>query len=239
MTKQEHKLTTIAFDADDTLWVNETIFSEAQERCKSIASKFIAPDELHSRLYAIELRNLEYFGYGIKGFMLSMIETLIEISNSKVSATDIHRIIDLGKEMIQHPVHLLDGVEETLEILSKEYELMIITKGDLFDQESKIARSGLADIFDKIEIVSDKTPTQYQKVLAKYGIDINHMCMVGNSVKSDILPICNLGGLAIHIPFHTTWVHEKVEPHETEGHRYYELADITLVPDLVKNLDAS
>lgn len=236
MKKDQHKLTTLAFDADDTLWVNEPIFSEAQERCKSIASQFMAPEDLNSKLYEIELKNLEYFGYGIKGFMLSMIETLIQVSDSNISARDVRKIIELGKEMIQHPVHLIEGVEDTLQTLGKDYELMIITKGDLFDQESKIARSGLGDLFDKMEIVSDKTPEHYSRVLAKYQIPIDNMCMIGNSLKSDILPICALGGHAIHIPFHTTWVHERVEPHHTEGKKYYELADITLVPDLIRNL---
>lgn len=226
---------TIAFDADDTLWVNEPIYNQTQERLKSLIEKFVTPEVLEQRLYQTEIKNLRLFGYGIKAFMLSMVETAIELSNGKISGEEIGRIIDLGKEMIQHPVQVLPNVKESLEQLQGDFELMIITKGDLFDQESKIARSGLADFFSKIEIVSEKDETSYKKVLSKHGIAIHEFIMIGNSLKSDVLPVFNIGGKAIHIPFHTTWQHETIEAHHFNGIEYQELPDISLVPGFFKN----
>lgn len=226
---------TIAFDADDTLWVNEPIYNQTQERLKSLIEKFVTPEVLEQRLYQTEIKNLRLFGYGIKAFMLSMVETAIELSNGKISGEEIGRIIDLGKDMIEHPVQVLPNVKESLEQLQSDFELMIITKGDLFDQESKIARSGLADFFSKIEIVSEKDETSYKKVLSKHGIAIHEFIMIGNSLKSDVLPVFNIGGKAIHIPFHTTWQHETIEAHHFNGIEYQELPDISLVPGFFKN----
>lgn len=226
---------TIAFDADDTLWVNEPIYNQTQERLKSLIEKFVTPEVLEQKLYQTEIKNLRLFGYGIKAFMLSMVETAIELSNGKISGEEIGRIIDLGKDMIEHPVQVLPNVKESLEQLQSDFELMIITKGDLFDQESKIARSGLADFFSKIEIVSEKDETSYKKVLSKHGIAIHEFIMIGNSLKSDVLPVFNIGGKAIHIPFHTTWQHETIEAHHFNGIEYQELPDISLVPGFFKN----
>jgi putative hydrolase of the HAD superfamily len=227
---------TIAFDADDTLWVNEPIFTQVQENCKELLKDYVEPEKMEEKLYQTELRNLKHFGYGIKGFMLSMIETAIELSEGKIDGLAIQKIIDLGKEMIAHPIHLLDNVLETIELLKNEYELMIITKGDLFDQESKIARSGIADYFQYIEIVSEKDLGAYQKILQRYQIKVQDFLMVGNSLKSDILPICALGAQAVHIPYHTTWVLEQVSEHQVNGLIYKELADISLLPAYLKNL---
>lgn len=220
----------IAFDADDTLWVNETIFTHTQEKCKALLSSYVAPEMMEEKLYETERQNLRHFGYGIKGFMLSMIESAIQLSESKISASEIQEIINLGKEMISHPVHLLTHVEETIRILSEEFELMIITKGDLFDQESKIARSGMADFFKYVEIVSEKDRSSYQQVMLRNRIDIREVLMVGNSLKSDILPICELGGRAVHIPFHTTWVLEQIASHHLEHIRYDTLTHIGQLP---------
>ena len=228
-------ITTIAFDADDTLWVNEPIYTKTQEKCKSIIASFVDPEVLEEKLYQTEIKNLRLFGYGIKGFMLSMIETAIELSEGKITGEEIQQIIDLGKDMIEHPVNVLPNVKESLEQLHHEFELMIITKGDLFDQESKIARSGLAHYFSKVEIVSEKDELTYKNVLTKHHIDIQEFIMIGNSLKSDVLPIFNLGGTAIHIPFHTTWQHETVEAHQFNGIEYHELPDISLVSDYLKN----
>ncbi len=227
-------LRVIAFDADDTLWVNEPIFTEAQERCKAVLEPYVKAEVLETQLYQTEIRNLKLFGYGIKGFMLSMIETAIELSEGKVSGAEIQQLIDLGKEMLQHPVQLLPNVAETIEQLGQTYELMIVTKGDLFDQESKIARSGIADYFSKVEIVSEKDEKNYASILKRNQINPDEFMMVGNSLKSDILPVCKIGARAVHIPFHITWAHETVELHHVEGISYQELADISLLPALLK-----
>ncbi len=226
----------LAFDADDTLWVNEPIFTKTQERCKSLLEKFVAPGVMEEKLYETEIKNLRLFGYGVKGFMLSMIETAIELSEGKIGGNEIQQVIDMGKEMIEHPINLLPNVKETIEQLKGKYEMMVITKGDLFDQESKIARSGLADYFTKIEIVSEKNVGTYSGVFSRNNIDIKEVLMIGNSLKSDVLPICELGGHAIHIPYHTTWVHETISSHQTNGFVYKELADIGMLPNYLKRL---
>jgi putative hydrolase of the HAD superfamily len=228
-------LRVIAFDADDTLWVNEPIFTEAQERCKAVLEPYVKAEVLETQLYQTEIRNLKLFGYGIKGFMLSMIETAIELSEGKVSGAEIQQLIDLGKEMLQHPVQLLPNVAETIEQLGQAYELMIVTKGDLFDQESKIARSGIADYFSKVEIVSEKDEKNYASILKRNQINPDEFMMVGNSLKSDILPVCKIGARAVHIPFHITWAHETIEQHHVEGLSYQELADISLLPALLQS----
>ena len=224
----------IAFDADDTLWVNEPIFTKTQHACKSLLKKYVSPEILDEKLYATEIRNLKLFGYGVKGFTLSMIETAVELSEGKISGKEIQTIIELAKEMVKHPVELLPNVATTLEQLKDQYELMIITKGDLFDQESKIARSGIADFFNRIEIVSEKNETTYQKVFEQHRIDLNHFLMLGNSLKSDVLPILKLGGRAIHIPFHTTWMHEMIDEKKQAGFQYVTLEDIGMLPDYLK-----
>lgn len=226
----------IAFDADDTLWANEPIFDNAQARCQEMLSDFIPPEELNDKLYGRQIENLRLFGYGIKGFTLSMIESVIELSEGRVSGAQIQQIIEVSKEMLQHPVDLLPNVKETLNALQHDYRLMIITKGDLFDQESKIARSGISEYFEHVEIVSNKTTETYQRILDKHEIIPEHFLMVGNSLKSDILPVCEAGATAIHIPFHTTWGHEMVSRHELEGHNYRELADISLLPAFLNSL---
>lgn len=221
------KITTIAFDADDTLWINEPIFTKTRLQYEEILSSYFKIDEsLELKLYAVEKRNLALFGYGIKGFMLSMIESAIELTEAKINGADIQRIIDLGKEMLTHPVNILPGIVETIEQLKNDYQLLIITKGDLWDQETKIARSGIADHFDHIEIVSEKTPAAYQAILDRYQIEPSTFLMIGNSLKSDILPVCEIGGNAVHIPFHDTWVHEKMDKHKIGEYSFIELEDI-------------
>lgn len=225
----------IAFDADDTLWVNEPIYQKTEEQCKKILQNYLGPEELSEKLYKTEMKNLDLFGYGIKSFVLSLIETSIELSDGEVSGEEIQQIIDLGKEMLEHPVELLSGVEKTVIRLKEEYTLMILTKGDLLDQESKIARSGLDAHFEYVEIVSDKTPSTYADILSSYGINPSEFMMVGNSLKSDVLPVCEIGAHAIHIPYHITWDHEVVELDQSEKNGYHELEDISLIPDFLKN----
>ena len=220
----------IAFDADDTLWVNEPIFTVTQQRFKEIVGKYVSTDTLDEKLYGFEIRNLKIFGYGIKGFMLSMIETAIELSGGRIPGTEVQQIIDLGKMMLDHPIEILPNVAETLQLLQPNYTLMLLTKGDLFDQESKIARSGLADYFNTIEILSEKDEATYQRVLKRNNIAPDEFLMVGNSLKSDIVPICNIGARAVYIPFHTTWVHEIVAIDASANLAYHELPDISLLP---------
>ena len=202
---------TIGFDGDDTLWHNETLFSVTQDRFRAMLSH-VDPTELDRRLLDTERRNLNFFGYGIKGFILSLIETAIEVTDGRIEARDIQTILDAGKTMLTHPVDLLEGVAETVERLSDHHRLLLITKGDLFDQESKIARSGLSPHFAGVEIVSEKDPDTYRRVLARHGVRPERFVMVGTSVRSDVLPVLALGGQAVHIPYHLTWAHEAVEP---------------------------
>lgn len=213
------KINVIAFDADDTLWRNETIFVDTEAEIKQILAPYL-PDVavFDQKLLDYERKNLRLFGYGIKGFMLSVIETSIELTEGLIGGTDVQRIIELGKRMLEHPVHLLDGVEETIRHLDDYYRLMVITKGDLFDQENKLARSGIGDLFEVVEIVSEKNPDTYRRVFARSGIDPTEVLMVGNSVKSDILPTLAVGAQAVHIPFETTWELERVEP--SAAHRF-------------------
>jgi putative hydrolase of the HAD superfamily len=222
MSSMKH-IETIAFDADDTLWHNESLFTITQDKYKSLLAKYHPPEWIDKQLFDTETRNIEHFGYGIKGFTLSMIETAVELSEGRVTGAEISQIIDFAKEMLRSPIELLDHVEETIEKLSKTHDLMIITKGDLFDQESKIARSGLADYFSKVEIVKEKDDAVYQKILAKHRIDKDKFVMVGNALKSDILPVLRIGAAAIHIPYHTTWAREIVAEDELKNYNFLQL----------------
>lgn len=228
----------IAFDGDDTLWHNESIFSVTQDRFRGLLEGYAPGIAVDERLLATETRNLRLFGYGIKGFTLSMIETAIEVTEGRVAAADIQTIIDSGKLMLEHPVELLDGVRPTLETLAPEYRLMVITKGDLFDQESKIARSELADLFWKIEILSEKDPPAYQRILTRYEINPARFLMVGNSMRSDILPVIGTGARAVHIPYHVTWSHEVAEYAGDRNGQVYELESIRALPGLLTDLAA-
>lgn len=225
---------TIAFDADDTLWVNEPIFTNTRLKFEEILSSYISFDEsLEKELYAVESRNLKLFGYGIKGFTLSMIESALELTDYRINGKDIERVIQLGKEMLEHPVEVLPHVDEVLDILENHYRLMIITKGDLWDQESKIARSGLIRYFDMVEIVSEKDAKTYSQVLKRNKIQIGEFLMVGNSLKSDILPIVELGAQAVHIPFYDTWAHEVINKSEIKDVPYKEMSSITELLDFL------
>lgn len=228
----------IAFDGDDTLWHNESLFSATQARVREMLERYTSEVAIGERLFATEMRNLHIFGYGIKGFILSTIETAIEVTDGRISAGDIGAIIDIGKSMIGHPVELLDGARETVETLAASYRLVLITKGDLFDQESKIARSGLTEFFWKIEILSEKDPATYRRILQTHGVAPERFLMVGNSMRSDILPVLEIGGRAIWIPYHETWQHEVVEGHEMPGTGAYQATDIRDVPALLTTIEA-
>ncbi|RME12570.1 MAG: HAD family hydrolase [Ardenticatenia bacterium] len=221
-------LQAIAFDADDTLWHNETIFSMTQQKFFDMLAAYCDREEVERRLYETEVRNLKVFGYGVKGFTLAMIETAIEVTNGRIPARDIQRLIDFGREMLAAPVELLPGVERVIATLANRFPLLVITKGDLFDQETKIARSGLAGYFQHIEVVSEKTPEAYRAILQEHGIAPQHFLMVGNSLRSDIVPVLEIGGYAVHIPYHITWQHEQAE--RPTSPRYAELEDIRELP---------
>lgn len=213
----------IGFDADDTLWVNETYFRDAEQEFAKLLSKFETPNKIDQELYKIELKNLPLYGYGVKGFMLSMVEIALELSNYSLSNKTLEKILDIGKDMINKPVDLLDDVEEVLQKLSKKYKLIVATKGDLLDQERKLEKSGLLKYFHHIEVLSEKESTNYIKLLNHLDIKPLEFLMIGNSLKSDILPLIEIGAQAAHIPFHTTWQHETVEDSAGNGKNYLTL----------------
>lgn len=223
-------LRTIGFDGDDTLWHNESLFALSQERYYQLLAPYIDGGAVAERLFAAEMANLCRYGYGVKSFILSMIETAIEVSEGRVTAAEIGTILAIGKELLDHPVELLEGVRDTIAALDGSYELLLITKGDLFHQESRIAGSGLGEFFDRIEIVSEKDPATYERILARRGIRPDEFMMVGNSVKSDVLPVIALGARAVHIPYHVTWQHEVVATDEAQRAGYWELASIAELP---------
>jgi putative hydrolase of the HAD superfamily len=202
----------IGFDADDTLWVNETYFRNAEEDFAALLEQYETKNKIDQELFRTEIGNLDLYGYGIKSFTLSMIESALEISNHHVSQTTLSKILDLGKNMISHPVELLEDVEEVLRVLSGKYRLIVLTKGDLLDQERKLDRSGLSQYFHHVEVLSDKKEMNYKNLLEHLEIEVSEFLMVGNSLKSDVLPILGIGGQAVHVPFHTTWAHEEVDP---------------------------
>lgn len=205
---------TIGFDADDTLWVNETYFRDTEEKFAALLEGYETKNKIDQELFKIEMSNLDIYGYGVKGFMLSMIESALDLSNNKVSQETIVEILNLGKKMISHPVELLDGVEEVLSKLVGKYRLIVLTKGDLLDQERKLEKSGLSKYFHHVEVLSDKKESNYKNLLEHLNIDVSEFLMIGNSLKSDILPILNIGAQAVHVPFHTTWAHEMVSEDE-------------------------
>lgn len=218
---------TIAFDADDTLWHNERIFLSTKEKYKELLSNYHDKDWIEERLDATEMRNIKHFGYGVKGFTLSMIETAVELTEGRVKGNEIQKIITFARQMLASPIEILEGVEKTIKTLSEDYHLMVITKGDLFDQEIKLARSGLGDYFDDVEIVSNKVSEVYKKILKNYEIKPNEFVMVGNSLRSDILPVLEVGGNAVHIPYETEWFHEMVPNEELIGKDFAQIENIS------------
>lgn len=223
----------IGFDADDTLWVNETYFREAELDFAKLLSQYETLNKIDQELFLMEMKNLPLYGYGVKGFVLSMVEMALELSDFSVSNKTIKAILDLGKDMINKPVELLDGVEEVLKNLSKKYRLIVATKGDLLDQERKLEKSGLLDYFHHIEVLSDKKEANYSKLLNHLDIKPSEFLMVGNSLKSDVLPLVNIKAHAVHVPFHTTWAHEQVSAEETNGKAYKTLNSLIELNELL------
>jgi putative hydrolase of the HAD superfamily len=207
----------IGFDADDTLWINETYFRATEEKFAELLDGYETKNKIDQELFKIEMNNLDLYGYGIKGFMLSMIETALELSNNRISQATISEILYLGKKMISHKVELLEGVEEVLDQLKDKYRLIVLTKGDLLDQERKLKGSNLLDYFHHVEVLSDKKEENYLNLLQALEIETKEFLMIGNSLKSDVLPIINIGAKAIHVPFHTTWKHEEVSLEEIDS----------------------
>ena len=228
-------ITTIAFDADDTLWQNEQFFRMTQERFADLLRDFAEPDHLHDRLLAAERRNLGHYGFGIKGFMLSMIETAIEVTEERVPASVIRELLQAGQDMLQHPIHLLPDAREAVEALADRYRILLITKGDLLDQERKLAQSGLGDLFDGVEIVSHKTAAIYDEIFARHGDGAGRAMMVGNSLRSDVIPAIESGAWGIYVPHDLTWALEKAEP-PTNHPRYREIDRLGLLPELLQDL---
>ena len=201
----------IAFDADDTLWVNEPYFQEAEATFVELIAPYVSAEEARKELFATEMQNLSIYGYGIKAFTLSMLETALHLSDNKLDPTLSAKIIELGKYLHNKPVEVLEGVEEVLSNLSEKYKLVVATKGDLLDQQAKIERSGLSNYFQHAEIMSDKRVDDYRKLTDRLACQPAEFMMIGNSVKSDILPVLELGGYAIHVPYHVTWAHEVID----------------------------
>jgi putative hydrolase of the HAD superfamily len=221
---------TIGFDADDTLWHNEVIFEQTHERYRALLAGYHDAPTVDRTLFETEMRNLELYGYGIKGFTLSAVETAIELTGGKVSTAEIGQLIELGRDMLAHPVNLLEGVTDVLPLLAAQYRLVLITKGDLRDQERKLAKSGLATHFNQIEILSEKDTNAYQRVFSRHQIDPAQFLMVGNSLKSDILPVIQLGGAGVHIPYHLTWAAEHAAQPEACAGRLFTLQSMRELP---------
>ena len=222
-------ITTIALDADDTLWHNESIFHLTQQQYVELLQDYGDADHMKARLLEVEIKNLSLYGYGVKSFTLSMIETAINLNRGAVPAKIIAQILDLGRAMLEHPVEPLPGVAETLETLKDGYKLVMVTKGDLMNQEQKLARSGLGEHFHAIEIVSEKDANTYRRVVARQGVRPEATVMIGNSMKSDVLPALEAGLWGIHIPYHITWAHEHAEP-PSDSPRFAKLETIAEVP---------
>jgi putative hydrolase of the HAD superfamily len=201
----------LGVDADDTLWHSEVHFEFTQQRVRELVAPWVEAADFDERLLATERRNLRLFGYGVKGFALSTIETVIELTEGRIPASDIHQIISVAKSQLDHPIELLAGVEATVAALAVRYRLVLITKGDLFHQEAKVAASGLGERFEGVEVVAEKDPATYRRLLHRYGADPANFAMIGNSLRSDILPALELGGFGVHIPYALTWAHEVVD----------------------------
>ena len=226
----------VALDADDTLWHNEGKFTTTRDRLGALLGKYGLGPDIGDRLYETEKRNLEHFGYGVKGFVLSMIETAIEITGGRFESGDVRQVIEWGREMLASPIELLDGVPDAVEAIAARVPIILVTKGDLLDQETKLARSGLGQHFQGIEILSEKTHTAYERVMRRYSVRPERFVMTGNSLRSDILPALAAGAHAVHVPYTHEWIHERVAPEELENARYHEVAHLRDLPALLDRL---
>jgi len=218
-------LKVIAFDADDTLWVNEPYFQEIEHKFCALLEDYLPHHSVSQEMFKTEMQNLALYGYGVKSFMLSMIETALRVSNNTTGLATIEKAIQYGKELLEKPIELLDGIEDVLQTLKGKYRLVVATKGDLLDQERKLKKSGLEHYFHHIEIMSDKQEKDYIKLIKHLDIKPEEFLMIGNSLKSDVIPVLAIGGHAVHVPYHTTWAHEKVDQ-IIEHERFSQVATI-------------
>ncbi|MFZ6004675.1 MAG: HAD family hydrolase [Actinomycetota bacterium] len=227
----------IALDGDDTLWHSEQLFVDTQTAFRELLAPYVDMDDeaLDARLVEVERRNLPTFGYGVKAFTLSLLETAIEVTGGAIPSKHLQSVLDLGKLLLDHPVQLLDGVLEAVDELTDRYRVMVLTKGDLLHQESKVARSGLAELFWQVEIVSEKDEATYRRVLERWSLDPATFVMVGNSVRSDVLPVLAIGARAVHVPYHVTWALEHVEPHP--DHDFPVLSSMAELPACIAAMD--
>ncbi|WP_425043164.1 HAD family hydrolase [Primorskyibacter sp. S87] len=232
----KRSLTTIGFDADDTLWHNERFFRLTQTRFTELLADHAAPDHLTERLLAAEKRNIGHYGFGVKGFVLSMIETAIEVTEDQVPASVIRELIESGQEMLAYPIELLPHAREAVEGVANTHRVILITKGDLLDQERKLAQSGLGDLFDGVEIVSQKTPDVYDTIFRRHGTGAEQAMMIGNSMKSDVRPAIEAGSWGVYVPHGLEWEIEKAAPPRHSA-RYRELPDLGSLADLVRDID--
>ena len=230
----------VGFDADDTLWRSEDYFAQAQAEFERILGRYVDLDDSRARerLYAVEKGNLALFGYGVKGMALSMLEAAIELTGERIGAADMHRILRMAKDMLDHPVELLPGIREAVEEIAAQYQVVLITKGDLFHQESKVRQSGLAHLFPRIEIVSEKDPATYARVLEEFGLAPQRFLMIGNSLRSDVAPVLELGGWAVYMPYHLTWEHEREADLGANAWRMREAGRPAELPDAVRAMAA-
>jgi putative hydrolase of the HAD superfamily len=226
MNKISENIKVIAFDADDTLWVNETYFRNAEHQFAKLLAKYETENKIDQEIFKTEVKNLKLYGYGVKGFILSMVECALDLSNYQISQKTIEAILNIGKKMLNEPIELLDGVEEVLQSLAGKYKLIVATKGDLLDQERKLEKSNLLSYFHHIEVMSDKKEKDYLKLIKHLDIHPSELLMIGNSLKSDVLPLIEIGASAIHVPFHTTWVHEEVSEEVYSKSDYYTSVNI-------------
>lgn len=227
------KISTIGFDADDTLWQNEQFFRLTQDRFAELLQDHADPDHLSERLLEAERRNLGHYGFGVKGFVLTMIETAIEVTEERVPACVIRELIDAGQDLLRHPIELLPHARETVEAVAQQHRVLLITKGDLLDQERKLAQSGLGELFDGVEIVSDKTPKTYSRI---FGERSDHALMVGNSLKSDVIPAIQAGAWGVFVPHGLTWAYEHAEP-PSQHPRYVEISDLSSLVDVIDRIN--
>jgi putative hydrolase of the HAD superfamily len=226
----------VGFDGDDTLWKSEDYYRAAQDEFERMLAAYVDLDDVYQRLYAVEKRNLALFGYGVKGMVLSMLEAAFEITGGTIRSDDMHRIVQLGKTLLQHPVEQLPGIREAVAAIAADHAVVLITKGDLFHQEAKVRDSGLADLFPRIEIVSEKDASTYARVLDEFGLQPHQFAMVGNSLRSDIAPVVALGGWGVHMPYHVTWAHEEEAEPIADGERVRRVLTPAQIPAAIRAL---
>ena len=226
----------VALDADDTLWHNEPLYTGCREQFHALLARYIPDGTFEEQLYRVEMRNLSHFGYGVKGFVLSMIETAIELTDGRIDTADISTIIEWGRQMLGAPIELLDGVREAVEMLASDYSIILVTKGDLLHQETKLARSGLGHLFRGIEIVSEKDPAVYRRIMDRYTVAPDRFVMVGNSLRSDVVPVIQAGGHAVYIPYAISWVHERVPAEALVDVHFHEIPHLRDLPRLLSQI---